>query len=109
MRVLAVAAAAYAVTAIAPSPATPSSSTVRSTICHVFGSRCPAAIRVARCESRLNPRALGRAGERGLFQIHPVHFGWVDERRLFEPLYNARIAFRLSRGGRSWAHWTCRP
>ena len=67
-----------------------------------------AAIRVARCESRLNRWAVGRAGERGLFQIHPIHFYWMDERRLFDPVYNARIAYRLSRGGTSWRHWACR-
>lgn len=66
------------------------------------------AIRVARCESRLDPRAVGGAGERGLFQIHPVHFSWADPRRLFEPIYNARVAYRLSRGGTSWRAWTCR-
>ena len=76
----------------------------------VFGVRAPAAIRVASCETggTFDPRALGRAGERGIFQIHPVHFSWASPRRLFEPLYNARVAFRLSRGGTSWRAWTCR-
>jgi hypothetical protein len=85
---------------------------IRSTICSVFtGTRCGPAIRVATCETggTLDPHARGRAGERGLFQIHPVHFGWVDEARLWQPLYNARIAYRLSRGGRSWRAWTCQP
>jgi soluble lytic murein transglycosylase-like protein len=68
-----------------------------------------AAIRVARCESRLYARAVGSAGERGLFQIHPVHFAWASPARLFDPFYNARVAYRLSRAGRSWSHWTCRP
>jgi hypothetical protein len=85
---------------------------IRSTICSVFTStRCGPAIRVATCETggTLDPRARGRLGERGLFQIHPVHFGWLDERRLYEPRYNARAAFRLSRGGRDWSPWTCQP
>lgn len=83
---------------------------IRSAICSVFtGSRCGPAIRVARCESRLYPRAVGSAGERGLFQIHPVHFRTFSARRLFEVLYNVRAAFRLSRGGRDWSPWTCRP
>lgn len=87
-----------------------STSHVRPTaaIKQVFGIRAPAAIRVARCESRLYPRALGRAGERGLFQIHPVHFGWAQPWRLFDPVWNSKVAYRLSRGGTNWRHWTCR-
>jgi hypothetical protein len=68
-----------------------------------------AAIRVARCESLLNPRAVGRAGERGLFQVHPVHFGWAQPWRLFDPVWNSRVAYRLSRGGTSWRAWSCKP
>lgn len=67
-----------------------------------------AAIRVARCESRLNPHALGRAGERGLFQIHPVHFAWAQPGRLYDPVWNSRVAYRLSRGGTRWGPWSCR-
>ena len=68
-------------------------------------------MRVVACETggTYDRHALGDAGERGLFQIHPVHFRWVDEARLFERSYNARIAYRLSRGGRDWRAWTCRP
>jgi soluble lytic murein transglycosylase-like protein len=83
--------------------------TATQAIVKVFGRHARAALAVARCESGMNPRAVGRAGERGLMQIHPVHFGWVDEARLFDPLYNARIAYRLSRDGTSWAQWTCKP
>ena len=84
---------------------------VRQQICQVFGPRCAAALRVVSCETggRFDRFAVGRAGERGLFQIHPVHFGWLNERRLFEVRYNARAAFRLSHGGRDWSPWTCRP
>lgn len=86
-------------------------------IVQVFGAGSAVAIKVARCESRFDPRAVGRAGERGLFQIHPVHFHstirspagsiYVDPRRLFEPKYNARVAWVLSRGGTNWRPWTC--
>jgi len=87
-------------------------SRIRSAICSVFaGQRCGPAIRVATCETggTLYPRSLGSAGERGLFQIHPVHFRTFSRARLFEVLYNIRAAFRLSRGGRDWSPWTCRP
>ena len=82
----------------------------RQAICQVFGPRCAQALEVARCETggTFTPGS-SAAGERGLFQIHPVHFGWLNETRLFEPVYNARIAYRLSRGGTSWRHWTCQP
>ena len=79
---------------------------VKATICEVFGPRCGPALRVAHCETggTFNPRARGRAGERGLFQIHPIHFSWLDETRLWLPGYNSQIAYRLSRGGRDWSH-----
>jgi hypothetical protein len=84
---------------------------MRQTICQVFGARCATALTVAKCETggTWNRWARGDDGERGLFQIHPVHFGWLDESRLYEVRYNARAAFRLSRGGRSWEPWTCQP
>lgn len=84
---------------------------VKATICEVFGPRCGPALRVAYCETggTYNPYARGRAGERGVFQLHPIHFGWLDEARLYEPRYNARAAYILSRGGRDWHHWTCKP
>lgn len=85
-----------------------SSSSVRKAICDVFGSRCAYALRIARCESNFNPRAVGRAGELGAFQIHPVHFRRFNAARLFDPVYNARAAYILSRGGRDWSPWTCR-
>ena len=84
---------------------------VKAAVCEVFGPRCSAALRVVACETggTYSPWARGSAGERGIFQIHPVHFGWVDEAALWLPGYNAQIAYRLSRGGRDWSHWSCRP
>jgi len=83
----------------------------RVAVCSVFGPRCSTAMRVVRCETggTFSRWARGDAGERGIFQIHPVHFGWLDERRLYELRYNAIAAYRLSRGGRDWSHWTCQP
>ncbi len=46
---------------------------IQNRICEAFGDRCAQALAVARCESRFDPTDVGAAGERGLFQIHPVH------------------------------------
>lgn len=83
----------------------------RAVIVDVFGIRAPAALRVAECESHLYPRAVGAAGERGLFQIHPVHRSWLGSRwaRLFEPLVNASVAYGMSDGGTDWSAWSCQP
>lgn len=88
-------------------------------ICTIF-KHCQYAVRIASCETggTFNPRARGRAGERGWFQIHPVHFGrtlrssagrvHVNPDRLYDPAYNTWVAWVLSDGGRNWTPWTCR-
>jgi hypothetical protein len=78
---------------------------------HFPASTRAAAIRVAACETggTFNRKAVGDAGERGLFQIHPVHFNWANPARLFNADYNAWAAARLSHGGRDWTAWVCRP
>ena len=52
----------------------------------VFGRNADAALRVARCESGFNTYAVGSAGERGLFQIHPIHRSWVNWGAMFNPV-----------------------
>lgn len=81
----------------------------KAVIQHVFGDRWAYAYKIAGCETgwTYDAEALGAAGERGIFQIHPVHFGWLDEGRLWDVRYNARIAYRMSRRGTSWTAWTC--
>jgi hypothetical protein len=72
----------------------------------VFGARAPAAISVARCESRLNPRAVSPTGDYGLF-----HATGAFAARHFNITYHVRWAYRLSRGGTYWVPWArvCRP
>lgn len=65
----------------------------------------PAALRVAWCESSWQPWRTGRAGERGLWQVHPLY----HPDSTYDPLGNARAAVRISAGGRDWSQWTCQP
>jgi hypothetical protein len=67
--------------------------------------------RVARCESSLNPAAVGRAGELGLFQLHPrgelrtfYARGYSDPHNVWEAADFA--ATRFAEGGAR--AWSCR-
>jgi hypothetical protein len=67
-------------------------------------------VRVARCESNLDPRAVGAAGEQGLFQLHarglrPLFFQWgyADPFNAWE---SADFAARAFAAGLS-RHWSC--
>lgn len=85
----------------------PTRATVLLAVRDRFGAHAAQARAIAWCESRWWPYAVGAAGERGPFQIHPVHYGWVDEERLWDPWYSAQVAWRLSQGGTDWSPWTC--
>ena len=84
----------------------------------VFGPDAPAAIRVATCESDLNPYAynpISVAGSHaeGLFQIL-VPSTWRTtsqaNRSPYDPWANTRAAHEIFvRDGYSWREWTCKP
>ena len=79
----------------------------------VFGIHGPEALRVAHCESRLQPRA-DNGSNFGIFQINAVHRRHGESvehfrRRMFSIRANVHTAFALSHGGRDWSPWTCRP
>lgn len=62
------------------------------------------------CESKMNPAAVGGAGERGIPQVHPVHFSAMARLGLSPDSSSdlVRYAVRLwERQG--WAPWSCRP
>lgn len=69
------------------------------------------ATRVARCESGLNPGATGAAGERGIFQIHPVNRGYVESLGFtWDQMYQAEpnvIVAATMRAQYGWGPWTC--
>lgn len=64
---------------------------------------------IAKRESGLNPRAANwgdsNGGSHGLFQINGIHRSWVDLNRIYDPIYNINVAYRLSRNGTSLTPW----
>ena len=76
---------------------------------HVFGPMGPVMVRIARCESHLNPRAVGDNGQSiGLFQVHMPAHPWAGPAwRLTQPWHNARVARRILREQGLDAWWTC--
>ena len=70
------------------------------------------AVRIAVCESGLNPQATGSASERGIFQIHPVHavsmtkagFTWAS---MYNWKSNVDYAYLLY-SWHGWSPWSCR-
>jgi len=83
---------------------------IEDMICATFGDQCAKALSVVQCESGFNPGVVGGAGERGLFQIHPVHapnlgaYGGWDA--MFDPAANIAYAHALFSGS-GWGPWTC--
>ncbi len=88
---------------IHPTQAT-SAPAFRDIIC-AYPWPCEEALAVQRCEGS-DEYAVGSAGERGLFQIHPIHAGrfdsWDDA---FIPEENVRVAYDLYADYGSWWHW----
>jgi hypothetical protein len=84
---------------------------IETLICSVFGDACPRAIRIARCESGLNPNARNRSGAAGLFQLlghadlYEAH-GWTIS-DWADPFVNATVAFDLYLAS-GWSPWVCR-
>ena len=73
----------------------------------VSGARLVA---LGQCESRLTPTAVGRAGERGLFQLHPQGLlrdfyaqGFTDFGSVYEQAEYTAAAIARGLG----SHWTC--
>jgi LysM repeat protein len=88
----------------APPYIPPSSDDVIAAIC-ALPWPCETMVRIASCESGLNPRALNSAGYYGLFQISNFIDGWDD------PVINANFAYQykylpaLARGGDGLSPW----
>jgi Lysozyme like domain len=73
--------------------------------------RVAVAVALAESGGRPGVNAAGAEDSRGLWQINSVHFGGLNEDRLYEPLYNAKAAhdvWQESKGFRSdpWDAWS---
>lgn len=109
----------HSVTAPEPAPAptatpvpTAQPTSVPDLISRYWPGNDAKAIRVASCETggTFNPRATGKAAERGIFQLHPVHRSWIEPRWGWDAMYtvraNVEAAWSLySREG--WGPWAC--
>jgi hypothetical protein len=91
---------------------------VESMIRQVFGPHARSAIRVARCESGLNPGAYNRTGFRGshsagVFQIlYPSTWRGTSQaaRSPYNAIANIVAAHDIFvRDGYRWRAWVCRP
>ena len=77
-----------------------------------FGSAAPAAIRIAECESGMNPGAVSPTNDHGLFQINIVHRGQFEAvtgapwSSVYDPELNTVYA-RYLYGQQGWGPWTC--
>lgn len=77
---------------------------------HEAQARC-----IARHESGMDPTAVSPTDDHGLFQINASWFGkvvrWrghvkhIQRRWILNPLYNAQVAWIISRGGTDWWPW----
>ena len=82
-------------------------------VCGIELSPCNKRPSLIECESNGDPNAVGKAGERGLFQVHPVnldivlqmHYTWDD---MFNPKANLEVALEIwKRSGGSFRQWSC--
>lgn len=79
----------------------------------VFGPYGDQAVRVAMCESSLNPGAYnGILGAAGLFQIIPGTWASTSFAgySVYDPAANIQAAHEIfARDGYSWTEWACKP
>jgi hypothetical protein len=86
----------------------PSSSDVVAAICS-FPWPCDQMVRIASCESGLNPGSVNPVGYYGLFQIDHQFPGWDDAYTNASVAYYEKYLPSLARGGDGLSPWpVCR-
>ena len=82
-------------------------------IATIFGHKAGEAERVAYCESKLDPTAVSRTNDHGLFQINGVHEGEFERvtgqpwDQVYDAHWNTVYAKHLY-DTQGWQPWTCR-
>lgn len=71
------------------------------------GANADQMLRVAMCESGLNPNAQNRSGASGLFQFKPGTFYGHGGHNIWDPYDQADVAARMFSQGLA-SQWTCR-
>lgn len=103
---------------IVPEPEiAPHDQSVDDSIRSWFPSNHGDAVRVARCESSLNPRAVNPNGFHGLFQIAKAYHRSAFERvtgvswdeGIYNAYYNSQYARYLYDASGGWGPWSCKP
>ena len=98
----------------APAPAPTGGGSVEDAIATYFGDVYDKAIRVARCESSLDPSAVSAGGGNwGLFQINKVHRALVESMgyswdQILDPYVNSAVARHIYDSAGGWSPWGCR-
>lgn len=72
-----------------------------------YGANGDQLVRVAMCESGLNPNARNASGAEGLFQFKPATFYGHGGHNIWDPADQADVAARMFAQGLS-GEWTCR-
>ena len=70
----------------------------------------PGTVAVVQCESRWDTAAVGRLGERGIWQIHPIHRGAMAVGGLDYGSEHDRTIWAVNLWQqRGWTPWSCEP
>lgn len=102
-----------AVTSVPSSPGTALSGVQLKSVLQQAGFSEPSirtAWALAKRESGGYPAIVGPTNtdgtrDHGLFQINDVHRSWADFTRIYDPVYNASLAFQMSARGTQFSDW----
>lgn len=78
-----------------------------------FQEHTDAALKIASCESNMDPGAVSPTNDHGLFQINAVHRAEFERRtgeawsRVYDPYWNAMYA-RMLFDSQGWSPWSCK-
>lgn len=53
----------------------------------------------------VSPKNYNGTRDHGLFQFNDVHRSYIDFSQIYNPHFNARTAYSMSRGGTDWGAW----